>query len=106
VFIGQHSLHVFSWHVLVFCLVSVLVEGRVLGEAARTAILIAGIASLAIPAYFHSWLQARERRSRHTAEALRLARGLPRDGRPEPDRGAGRVDGSLPRRQGFDLKST
>jgi hypothetical protein len=62
VFLGQHSLHVFSWHILVTYALATLVQNVPLGEAARSAILIVSVASLFLAAQAHVWMQRRDAR--------------------------------------------
>ncbi len=65
VFLGQHSLHVFSFHILLVYVIDILLEGRQVGELQGSIILIAGAASLYIPAYWHAKTQqkAQERKA-------------------------------------------
>ncbi|WP_299132071.1 OpgC domain-containing protein [uncultured Amaricoccus sp.] len=64
VVLGQHSLHVFSWHILVFYLLATLVPKFDLSEFGRTLVLIAAVASLYLAAYGHAWLRSWEREAR------------------------------------------
>ncbi len=60
VMLGQHSLHVFSFHVLVYYLIATIAHNWEFSEAARSLIMIAGAASLWLAAWGHAWLQARD----------------------------------------------
>ncbi len=61
VFLGQHSLHVFTWHILIAYAASIAIEKGEVSELEGSILLLAGVASLLIPASFHAWLQRRER---------------------------------------------
>ena len=61
VFLGQHSLHVFSFHILLVYAVDILSEGHRYGELDGDLVLLAGVASLYLPAWMHARMQARER---------------------------------------------
>ena len=67
VFLGQHSLQVFAWHVAVAYLIDFAVDRDTGGEAGGTLILIAGTLSIYIPAWLHA---------RHVA-ARRAQKGAP-----------------------------
>ena len=67
VFLGQHSLHVFSWHILAVYAVGVLLHVAQFGSLARTGLLLLGVASLYIPAMFHQWQVERERAAKEPA---------------------------------------
>ena len=60
VFLGQHSLHVFSWHILAVYAVGVLVEVAQPSSLARVGLLLLGMASLYVPASFHQWQVERD----------------------------------------------
>lgn len=60
VFLGQHSLHVFSFHILVYYLLAQVVPPLGLSEAMRSLILVASVASLYLAAAFHAAHQARD----------------------------------------------
>lgn len=60
VFLGQHSLHVFSFHILVFYALAQFAPGLGLGEFGASLLLIASVASLWLAAWGHAWLQARD----------------------------------------------
>ncbi|WP_210526960.1 OpgC domain-containing protein [Rubellimicrobium arenae] len=68
VFLGQHSLQVFAWHVATAYLIDFVVNGRDLGEFYGTLVLVAGTASIFIPAWLHA-------RSVAARKALRAAPG-------------------------------
>lgn len=61
VFLGQHSLHVFSYHILVYYLLATAMPFFTLSQTGKTAVLIASVASLYLAAYGHRWLVQRER---------------------------------------------
>lgn len=67
VFLGQHSLHVFSFHILVYYLLAQVIPGHDLSEAVRTLILLAAVASLYLAAGFHAAHQAWDLRVRERA---------------------------------------
>jgi peptidoglycan/LPS O-acetylase OafA/YrhL len=60
VFLGQHSLHVFSFHVLVYYALAQFAPSLGLGEFGNSLLLIAAVASLWLAAWGHAWLQARD----------------------------------------------
>lgn len=60
VFLGQHSLHVFSFHLLVVYFVSAIFDSGPPDELTGSIVLILGVASLYIPA----WYNARNMRKR------------------------------------------
>jgi hypothetical protein len=73
VMLGQHSLHVFSYHLLLFYALAVVVPIIEPSAGERVAILIAAVASLWLAARGHAWLVARDRardRSRGRAGAV------------------------------------
>ncbi len=70
VVLGQHSLHVFSWHIVMFYLLATVVPRFDLSEAGRTLVLIAAVGSLYLAAYGHAWLQTREREARAPAASV------------------------------------
>ena len=70
VFLGQHSLHVFSWHILAVYAMGVLVDVVQPGSLARVGLLLLGVASLYIPASFHQRQVERERATREAAAGL------------------------------------
>lgn len=59
VYLGQHSLHVFSYHILLVYVVSLVFYGQEISELKGSLILIFGAASLYIPAWLHAQMQAR-----------------------------------------------
>lgn len=67
VFLGQHSLHVFSFHILVYYLLAQVIPGHDLSEGVRTLILLAAVASLYLAAAFHAAHQAWDLRARDRA---------------------------------------
>ncbi|MFO1106203.1 MAG: OpgC domain-containing protein [Amaricoccus sp.] len=70
VVLGQHSLHVFSFHILVFYLLATIVPRFDLSAAGRALVLVAATASLYLAAYGHAWLQARDTRRKAPAAAV------------------------------------
>ena len=72
VFLGQHSLHVFSFHILLVYLLACIFDGEPVSEAFGSLILITSVASLYLPAIGHAWLQRRSAAS--TGASRRLAR--------------------------------
>jgi hypothetical protein len=69
VVLGQHSLHVFSWHILVYYALAIVVPPLDLSAASRSIILVAAVASLWIAAFGHAWLQDREKTRARLASA-------------------------------------
>jgi hypothetical protein len=61
VMLGQHSLHVFSYHLLLFYALAVVVPMIEPSAGERVAILFAAVGSLWLAAYGHAWLVARDR---------------------------------------------
>lgn len=61
VFLGQHSLHVFSFHILLVYVIDILSEGHRYSELSGNVVMILGAASLYLPAWLHARLQAREK---------------------------------------------
>lgn len=59
VLLGQHSLHVFSWHILVYYLLAIVVPPLNLSHLARSVILIVAVSTLFLAALGHAWLQNR-----------------------------------------------
>ncbi len=55
VFLGQHSLQVFSWHVVVVYALMLFARKGGYGEAVDTAIILGAVVSLFIPASIHAW---------------------------------------------------
>lgn len=60
VYLGQHSLHVFSWHILVYYALAQFAPPLGLGEFASSLLLIAAVSTLWLAAWGHAWLQARD----------------------------------------------
>ena len=60
VMLGQHSLHVFTWHILMYYVLATLVPKFDLSEVERTLVLVAAVASLYLAAFGHGWLRERE----------------------------------------------
>ncbi|MFQ1699826.1 OpgC family protein [Loktanella agnita] len=69
VFLGQHSLQVFSWHIVLFYIAVIGLNGQEPTEVTGTLLLLASIASLYIPAYIHD-----RRVSSRKARAFALSR--------------------------------
>jgi hypothetical protein len=61
VFLGQHSLHVFSFHILVYYLLVTVMPFFTLSQTGKTAVLIVSVASLYLSAHGHRWLVQREK---------------------------------------------
>jgi len=61
VFLGQHSLHVFSYHILLVYLVSIWRSEQPVPELMGSIILLLGAASLYIPAWLHARVQNRNK---------------------------------------------
>jgi hypothetical protein len=59
VVLGQHSLHVFSFHILVYYLLATVVPLE-LSPASRMLLLVASVASLYLAAFGHQWVQNRD----------------------------------------------
>lgn len=59
VFIGQHALHVFSFHILLVYAIDILSEGHRYAEWDGSIVLILGVATLYLPAWLHAQVQAR-----------------------------------------------
>lgn len=60
VVLGQHSLHVFSFHILVFYLLATVMPLVDLPSAARHLVLVLSVASLYLAAFGHRWLVERD----------------------------------------------
>lgn len=60
--LGQHSLQVFAWHLLVLYGVILLIGDQHVGERRGTLIVLAAILSLYIPAYVHAAFTRRRKR--------------------------------------------
>lgn len=69
VVLGQHSLHVFSFHILVFYFLATVMPMVELSHLERSVVLILAVASLYLAAYGHAWLQERDARKRALATA-------------------------------------
>lgn len=69
VVLGQHSLHVFSFHIIVYYLLATALKDVELTSPARAGVLIAASASLYLAAYGHAWLQGQAAPSRSAANA-------------------------------------
>jgi hypothetical protein len=61
VFLGQHSLHVFSFHLAVVYAIAVIFDGSPPGEVTGTIVLLLATLSLWLPAYLHARTQAAQR---------------------------------------------
>ncbi len=72
VVLGQHSLHVFSFHILMFYFLATVVPLFHLSHLGRSIVLIVAVATLWIAAYGHAWLQARDAAR---AKQVSLAKG-------------------------------
>lgn len=70
VVLGQHSLHVFSFHILLVYAAAIILEGRTVSEAQGGAILVLSVLSLYLPAYGHKWMQERERAARVASKEI------------------------------------
>lgn len=68
VLLGRHSLHVFSFHILLVYLSAILLEGRAVSEFEGGAIILLSVLSLYLPVYGHRWMQDRARATRIEAE--------------------------------------
>jgi len=64
VFLGQHSLHVFSFHILLVYVINILLDGRAVSELEGTLILVTGALSLFFPAWAHSRMQIASKKRR------------------------------------------
>jgi len=62
VFLGQHSLHVFSFHVLLVYAVNVLAGGQTFSQLGGSLVLLASVASLYLPALWHAHEQRKSRK--------------------------------------------
>ncbi len=62
VFLGQHSLHVFSFHILVVYIVTIIFEKGPPDEITGSILIIMGALSLYIPAVFHASTQSSVKR--------------------------------------------
>jgi hypothetical protein len=62
VFLGQHSLQVFAFHMLLVYFVEVMFEGQDISPIMANLYLILCVASLYIPAWLHAQSQARKKR--------------------------------------------
>lgn len=69
VVLGQHSLHVFSFHILVYYLIATVAHNWEFSEFTRSLILVAGALSLYLAAWGHGWLQARDAAARAVTAA-------------------------------------
>lgn len=67
--LGQHSLHVFSFHILVFYALATAMPMLALDQWGRAAVLIGSVGSLYLAAWGHAWMQAREASGRRAATA-------------------------------------
>lgn len=71
VFLGQHSLHVFSLHIIVYYVLATIVPPADLPLATRVAAMAGAIAILYLGAWGHAWLQARDRAQAVAASGAR-----------------------------------
>jgi hypothetical protein len=60
VLLGQHSLHVFSFHILVYYLLATVLPAAGLPTGVRALVLVLAVASLYLAAFGHRWLQERD----------------------------------------------
>ena len=60
-FLGQHSLQVFAWHVMVLYAAILLTQGRPIGEISGTLLILCAVASLFIPAGLHAAYKKHQR---------------------------------------------
>lgn len=67
VFLGQHSLQVFAGHVAVAYLIDFALAGREVGELWGSLAIVAGTASLYVPAWLHARSVAAKRAARQAA---------------------------------------
>ena len=68
VFLGQHSLQVFAWHVAVAYLIDFAFAGRDLGEAGGTLVMVLGTLSIYVPAWLHARSVASRKAARQAAQ--------------------------------------
>lgn len=66
--LGQHSLHVFTFHILVYYVLATLMPLVELSSVGRAAVLVASVSSLYLAAFGHQWLQNREAERAVTAD--------------------------------------
>jgi hypothetical protein len=66
--LGQHSLHVFTFHILVYYVLATLMPLVELSSVGRAAVLVASVSSLYLAAFGHQWLQNREAERTVTAD--------------------------------------
>jgi hypothetical protein len=78
VFLGQHSLQVFSFHILVVYLLHLLVPEEGIGEIMGAAVIIMLVASLYIPAAAHAALVRREKAANTDVVATKAERASQR----------------------------
>ena len=69
VFLGQHSLQVFSFHILLVYLIHIFLAGRTPGELAGAVILLLSVVSLWIPARLHAMIRRAREGARRPAGA-------------------------------------
>jgi len=70
VFLGQHSLQVFAWHVLVLYAAILLTHGQPIGEISGSLVILGAVASLFIPAGLHAAYKKRQKGRAIPAHAL------------------------------------
>jgi hypothetical protein len=75
VFLGQHSLQVFAWHVAVAYLIDFAVSPDTFGEWGGTLVLIAGTLSIYVPAWLHARHVAAQKAARVATLPGRAAGG-------------------------------
>lgn len=69
VFLGRHSLHVFSFHLLLVYTMYAVLGGKVMSEMRGSIVLVMGVASIYLAAFGHAWLQRRFPSARSAAPA-------------------------------------
>ncbi len=65
--LGQHSLHVFSFHILIYYLLATVMPMVELSQPARALVLVVSVLSLYLAAWGHGALQARQAAARAAA---------------------------------------
>lgn len=73
VFLGQHSLHVFSAHLLITYGVNLLVQGRQFGALTENLIVALSPLPLYLAAWGHAWLLDREKRQKAAGRAAAMS---------------------------------
>lgn len=70
VFLGQHSLQVFAWHVVPIYLIACFLPWQEFGQWMRDTVVLACMASLVVPAWLHSLWLGRAREVKQVSEPL------------------------------------